>query len=119
MENKEITVYELMGLVEKNKAPKEIKYDNHIYKYYPEAFDYLNDKISRWLFAYAFSCYSDNPLNIKVEILPEKNDEWEDIEECYPEDGMGFNISSYEYKINQLIKNQKYLKEKLESKDEK
>ena len=49
-----------------------------------------------------------------IEHKKEGNDEWEDIKEYYAGDGMTFNISAYEYKINQLIKNQKHLKERID-----
>ena len=61
-------------------------------------------------------------LDDKVEILPEENNEWEDIEELaeyiYTENYTKESIEYNRKVINQLIKNQKYLKEKLESKDE-
>ena len=80
--------------------------------------------------------YGQLNLNDTVEILPEENDPniyWEDIEEinnsadntlfvmeCYtgiPEKAQDWNFDVLKAKINQLIKNQKYLKEKLEDKN--
>ena len=56
--------------------------------------------------------------HLTVEILPEENDEWEDIEELeiytsnyiYDKEEIHINRET----INQLIKNQKYLKERLD-----
>ncbi len=56
------------------------------------------------------------------EILPEENDEWENISELKEFEEVRnyglFHIQQNRIAINKLIKNQKYLKEKLESKDE-
>ncbi len=111
MENKIITIYELMGLIKEGKALKQIKYDDEIYCWNDEYKSYLNE--DRWDLFYKHRNIS-KILNNMVEILPEENDEWEDIKEYYAGDGMAFNISAYEYKINQLIKNQKYLKERID-----
>ncbi len=128
MENKEITVYELMGLIKDNKAPKNIKHKNIYYSWIDNQYisydideDYL---LSR----------SDllDILNDTVEILPEENDEWEDIEEINIENEGHGDFIRNEYgticgltkhskviaeKVNKIIKNQKYLKERLESKN--
>ena len=133
MKNKEITIYELMGLVKDGKAPKRIKYNDAIYtlnfgRYYSDIkMNYLFDLFNR--------NFMDIDIpNLKVEILPEENDEWEDIEEINVDKENCKRFIEYdsetghhkytirlldEYfsnKINQLIKNQKYLKEKLEEK---
>ena len=72
-------------------------------------------------------------LNTSLEILPEENDEWEDICELFGDSRYNFssrqngmtqedrrlldsNFKTLGDTINQLIKNQKYLKEKLEEK---
>ncbi len=117
MKNKEITIYELMGLIKDGKAPKKICYqgnylefDGEDYEYYEDADVTSDDSLVKYI--------AVGNLKDTVEILPEENDEWTDIEEYYPGDGMAFNISTYEYKINQLIKNQKYLKEKLDGKND-
>ena len=131
MKNKIITMYELIGLIKDNKAPKQIKYDDEIYCWNDEYKSYLNE--DRWDLFYKYRNIS-KILNNMVEILPEENDEWEDIEEinsnadntlfimeCYTgisEKAQDWNFNILEKEINQLIKNQKYLKEKLESKDD-
>ncbi len=118
MKNKEITIYELMGLIKDDKAPKRIKYNNAIYtlnfgRYYSDIkMNYLFDLFNR--------NFMDIDIpNLKVEILSEENDEWEDIEEI---DNIGFmsiedGLELLRKWTNSLIKNQKYLKERLD-KDE-
>ena len=117
MKNKEITIYELMGLIKDGKAPKRIKYEDIILEYNELVQDYKAnyfDDSTDYLLCYLFK--SAGALDTKVEILPEENDEWEDIEEL----AMLYNGNSQDeimrnrFIINKLIKNQKYLKEKLE-----
>ena len=117
MKNKEITIYELMGLIKDGKTPKEIKYNNIICEFKNGHYfkKRSNERIG----------FSFDSLNNTLEILPEEN-EWEDIEEISTsmptkeknEEGVRYFINGLIVKINQLIKNQKYLKEKLENKDE-
>ncbi len=125
---KYITMYELLGLIKDGKAPKKVFYNGSEYKFSKDIGDYRRLGWGHCLIirdVFIFGNYPHNSLynmlSDTVEILPEENDPdvyWEDIEEYYAGDGMAFNISAYEYKINQLIKNQKYLKERLDSKDE-
>lgn len=65
--NKEITIYDLLGLIKDGKPPKKIIYDNK--KYFIEVHDYsLNDEKVFWLFK------DNNIIQImtkKVEILEE------------------------------------------------
>ncbi len=114
---KTITMYELIGLIKDGKAPKKIEYKGDIYIFAGEDYS-KNDDRETWLIT-KYDYFLSTFLNEEVEILPEENDEWEDIREFYPEEGLAFTENAYEYKINQLIKNQKYLKEKLGGKDEK
>ena len=63
----------------------------------------------------------NNLLNTKLEILPEENDEWEDIEECSRKTFLDLtsdekSLELYWY-VRDLIKNQKYLKERLDKDD--
>lgn len=124
MKNKEITPYELIGLIKDNKAPKKIKVDNEIYNFHKgmePGYILEDDKDIKLNFNYYIE---DGLLNKKdIEILEEneKNDEWEEIEEV---DSWKFNKSEDDIPhfelaniINKLIKNQKYLKERLD-KDE-
>ena len=74
-----ITIYELMGLIKDDKAPKKIKIDDDVW-YFVKRDDgnYYIDKEE-----YCFHCcqlgfeyyIKNNKLNDTVEILPEENDE--------------------------------------------
>ena len=116
MKNKEITIYELMGLIKDRKAPIEIKYDGKIYRYnngdyIDEYFNSLFDKILKKYDMYTILTEQE------VEILPEENDEWEEMKEMdigwlsetKPDNTLFLHL------INLLIKNQKYLKAMVES----
>ena len=121
MKNKIITMYELMGLIKDDKAPKKIKINNKIWFFYKSNKETLYiDNENSYLKSCSlnFNYYIDNKkLNETVEILPEENDECEDIEELgmicscdYMEE-----IMRNRFIINKLIKNQKYLKAMIES----
>ena len=122
MKNEIITIFKLMKLIRKGKAPKEIKYKNIIY-YLTEDIEY-RDRISSNLLLdiYGNTCSILDFLNDTVEILSEENDEWEDIEEydLKPDDWSLPSQADMEIqkRLNTVIKNQKYLKEKLESKND-
>ena len=128
MKNKIITIYDLVLLIKSNKAPKKIFYNGSEYRFCKNIGDYRKFGMGHCLIM------KDVLENDTVEILPEENYEWEDIEEinsnadntlfvmeCYtgiPEKAQDWNFNILEKEINQLIKNQKYLKEKLEGKDD-
>ena len=131
MKNKTITLYELLGLIKDGKAPKKIEYKGDIYIFAGEDYS-KNDDRETWLITeddYFLSTF----LNEEVEILPEENDEWEDIEELgklnfggdcktryYSKNAIGYEFPEEIINIiNQIIKNQKYLKERLIEKNEK
>ncbi len=125
MKNKKITMYELMGLIKDDKAPKKIKMYDEIYKLLDIKKDYMSNNkntcLSTELQKLLKYNYLTTVLQTDIEILPEENDELEDIREIEildfrkePND----NLKDIAIIINQLIKNQKYLKEKLESKNE-
>ena len=119
MKTKTITLYELIELIRYGKAPKKIKYGDKLYyfdgrDYIPENGFYLSSVFNDYVFT--------DILKLMIEILPEENDEWEDIEEIdilqdiLSTDKIGAlieNIGEIQIIINKLIKNQKYLKEKL------
>ena len=131
MKNKTITIYELMGLIKDNKAPKKIKIHQEIYEmigsryYINKEFTVDNDLFYKITLGYV-------TLDDTVEIVPEENDEWEDIEkiklidtsiEFYDDDKVRHLMNTnakdrniYIAKINQLIKNQRKIIEKLEEK---
>lgn len=112
---KKITIYELLGLIKDGKAPKKIKYENREYYLYDNK-SYLSTDKTRF-FDRIYFC----DLNIEVEILDEE--EFEDIEEITIRDKtIGFpngewtarNMDkAFSIKINQLIKNQKKIIERL------
>ena len=124
MKNKITTLYELMGLIKDDKAPKKIKYDGK--EYYYNFGDYYSVK--------DINLFNNIELKLEVtvEILPEENDEWEDIK-YYEIEGSPDSLKiSQDYlrdikctmvegllaeTINKLIKNQKYLKERLDKDD--
>ena len=127
-----ITIIELLNLVAKYKAPEKIKIYDDIFElienhyYLNGILEKENDLLYKMSGGYAI-------LNDVVEIIQEENDEWEDIEELdtYHQGNECLFIDKYygnitgnlvdeviADKINSLIKNQKYLKEKLESKDD-
>lgn len=112
---KVISIYELLGLIKDGKAPKKIKYENREYYLYDNK-SYLSTDKTRF-FDRIYFC----DLNIEVEILDEE--EFEDIEEITIRDKtIGFpngewtarNMDkAFSIKINQLIKNQKKIIERI------
>lgn len=116
--NKEITIYELLGLIKEGQAPEVIKYKQLIY--YKEFDGYYTSNELKLKLSIM------NDLNAKVEIIEEdKKTEYENVEEinyvgCKVEINIIgikklFNTDSpvvTEHcidKINQLIRNQKKL----------
>ncbi len=125
MENKEITMYELIGLIKDDKAPNKIKIDNNIWFFYIKSdgtVSYIENEPSYCKrCSLNFNYYiENNKLNDPVKILSEDDYEWEDIEDLgmVYSDNVEEEIMRNRYIIRQLIKNQKYLKERLD-KDEK
>ena len=120
---KTITLYELLGLIKDGKAPKKIKYENREYYLYDNK-SYLSTDKTRF-FDRIYFC----DLNIEVEILDEE--EFEDIDKLDIEDNamnrseryirksnnefVTLSVSDYVLanKINQLIKNQKKIIERI------
>ena len=130
MNNKIINIYELIGLIKDNKAPIQIQYDGYLWNFDKEDNDYYSSDIDDLLFDKYIKNSIFEYLNDKVKILNEENDAWENVEnidnssddtlltmECYtgiPEKAQDWNFNILKKKINQLIKNQKYLKKKME-----
>ncbi len=125
MKTKKITMYELIGLIKDNKAPKKIKVDNEIYIFHKgiETRYELEDDEDISL---NFNYYIENDLLNKkdIEIL-EENDEWKDIKEIdelqeilssNKVEVLIENVGEIQVALNKLIKNQKYLKERLDEK---
>ena len=138
MKNKVITIIGLIQRIYNNNAPKKIKIDNDFWYFYKKSngeVSYIDNEESYWRSCNLnFNYYiENNKLNYPVEILPEENDEWEDIEEMdtyhrgdkllivdkYYGDITGSLVDEViADRVNQLIKNQKRIIEKLESKDD-
>ena len=123
-----ITIYELLGLIKDGKAPKKIKYKGEILILTKNALtmdDIYVDKDGDGLF-----CVYDWNLNNEVEILDEE-DEFIDIEEF--KEHQIFNTrdilelqmfinkknADYDCKINDLIKNQRLLINKINERNDK
>lgn len=66
--NKEITIYELLGLIKDGQAPKKIKFYDRIFEYEYQLKDYYYESYS--LFEDGIEIISDS-LNDKVEIIEE------------------------------------------------
>lgn len=135
--NKKITICELIVRVNNNEAPEQIKWHDMVFSFDNECGDYnhhsiINNSSTAYLFSYLFSEPSC-PLKYKVEILDEEKDEFEDIEEYEDKNEPDYyytNESRYnelvdtilcnDSRLNQLIRNQKYLKNEIErlNKDE-
>ena len=97
--NKEITIYELLGLVKDNKAPKKIKCNDLIFIYNEPSKDYVYERSNGcWL----FTDYIDIGKNIskKVEILEEDKD----IEEIKIDGDFGGKYITNEQGANCYIK---------------
>ncbi len=121
MKNKKITIYELMRLIKDGKAPYEVIYQGTKY-YIDELENYYRAEDRTPLFERIFNNYNDyDALQEKVEILPEENDGWEDIEQCSKKDFLDLSLDERTielyYYVRDLIKNQKYLKERLDKND--
>ena len=133
MKNKEITMLELFKLISDNNPPKKIRYKNKVYIFTKRDYSCKGAFLSTELSNLLRINYLEEILNIKFEILPEENDEWEDIEKinvikdenCKRFIEYDSETGHHKYtirlldeyfsnKINELIKNQKYLKERLD-----
>ena len=119
----EITVYELLGLIKDNKAPKKIKYENIIWKYNIKENEYIKEiNENYWL----FQDYFPNNLNFmdclndKVEIIEDKKEELEELDMFddlqdilnKADNGVVLNaihkcLTSEKYKINEIIRHLK------------
>lgn len=120
---KTITMYELLGLIKDGKAPKKILCRNdyfYEYKYIEELNDYEDINTGDLLFEDRYCI--NKMLNEPIEIL-EDEEEFEDIEECKRHYLNTYGRISQCRKseehiinsINQLIRNQKKIIERLEN----
>ena len=68
-----ITIYELLGLVKDDKAPKKIKYDDKIWAYDNNSQDYCNLDKTNDLFGHLFNFWTTNTfINNEVETIEEE-----------------------------------------------
>lgn len=119
--NKEITIYELLGLMKDDKAPKRIKYKGKIYVFAGDDYS-VNDDLEEWLLTEYD--YLTTLLNEKVEIIEEDEgiellDTTQDntliIMECYTgilEKALDWNFNILKEKINELSKEVNKLRKK-------
>ena len=130
--SKVVTVYELITLMKNGEYPKRIMYNTIIYEF--DGCNYYSEGIDTYLFQEIIENNDDcNFDSVNVVIFEEDENNWNDISKFdIEDDGSKYFIrDEYGYKcyltkhsrmiakkVNELIENQRYLKEKLESKDE-
>jgi hypothetical protein len=114
MKNKTITIYELLGLIKDGKAPKRIENDGLIWELETDMEDYYNNARDIFLIDYMIGNYC-NWLTCNVEILDETDDEFEEMVELYA--NYDFTPEMIVETINQLIRNQKKIIERLNGED--
>ena len=105
--NKEITIYELLGLIKDGQAPKKIKFYDRIFEYEYQLKDYYYESYS--LFEEGIEIISDS-LNDKVEIIIEDN-KIEKLNYDFNVHCNEFLYNALENKINELIDELNKLKE--------
>ncbi len=120
MKNKEITIYELIGLIKDNKAPKKIKFDNEIFEY-EKRHNYISQDGNLLFGDYIYELYyTPSTLNDTVEIIEENND-WEDTDVCRKDEFLRLTTDEKLLELfidlKRINHNQKYLKDKVERKD--
>lgn len=116
--NKEVTIYELLGLVKDNKAPQKIRFRDSLWIYSERDQDYLKQNNEHNLFGYAFNCWRTSDfINDKVKILEEDKDieEITSGELCsrsYTNEQLRSDVDVLRDKINEVIREvNKLLKE--------
>ncbi len=128
MENKKISYYELLGMIKEGNIPKKLYVKLPQVSYgstyiattdLDEGFSYYereSDKDGEVNYRdYLGECFLESDMfNECIEILEDKK-EFEDIEECFAGVELEYKKNSLEYKINQLIRNQKKIIERLEN----
>lgn len=107
--NKKITIYELLGLIKDDKAPKKIKWEDYIFSFYNDDYlckneDFVKNRETNYLLCYLFSL-PGSALNIKVEILEEDKPIIEKINDFIgaTDNELMFNIREIKNKLNEVI----------------
>lgn len=116
--NKEITIYELLGLIKDGQAPKKIKYKDNIYYYFSNKVDLYKYETMPTEFQGSLSLIMNNMhlnLNDKVELIEEDN-KIEKLDEYIYCDSLNYNTCNMMFenvvnKINELIDEVNKLKE--------
>ena len=104
--NKEITIYELLGLIKEDKAPYRVKYNDSIYATSTLSGFYEEGNPENYLLSTIFSNDNDyNALNDKVEII----EEYKPIIEKIKIKKYNFHNDNH----SKLLKNQEQLSNKL------
>ena len=106
--NKEITLYELLGLIKEDKAPYRVKYNDSIYATSTLSGFYEEGNPGNYLLSTIFSNDNDyDALNVKVEII-EEDKKIEKLSRCsWQENGVTIqetvSIDEIFDKVNELI----------------
>lgn len=111
--NKEITIYELLGLIKDGQAPKKIKYKDNIYYYFSNKVDLYKYETMPTEFQGSLSLIMNNMhlnLNDKVELIEEDN-KIEKLNYDFNVHCNEFLYNALENKINELIDEINKLKE--------
>ena len=108
--NKEITIYELLGLIKDGQAPKKIKYKGKIYEYIFQNGYTHKDGFSSQYFISDFCADYEKDLNDKVEII-EEDKKIEKLNYDFNDHCNEFLYNALENKINELIDEINKLKE--------
>lgn len=110
--NKEITIYELLGLIKDGQAPKKIKYKDNIYYYFSNKVDLYKYETMPTEFQGSLSLIMNNMhlnLNDKVEIIEEDN-KIEKLNYDFNVHCNEFLYNALENKINELIDEINYIR---------
>lgn len=125
-----ITIYELLGLIKDGKAPLKIKYKNYCYKWTGDDYKTMKHGVETFLITGEEYDYVTEFLNDEIEVLEEVEDkEYEDIDiingdYVVPNTPATENEAyimacflAHEQMLNALIRNQKYILERLDKND--
>jgi hypothetical protein len=109
-----ITVYELLGLIKDNKAPKKIRMGEYEYEYCERLDGFCNYKEIKSNEYFNNDWFIENILNDEVEIIEDKPKHIEELANVWGKEGnlsfdAGVNLMD---KINELSKAVNYLLDK-------